>query len=84
MKLHLSIVYTVVGSLILPVHSLEWAGSTIACQVQPLNCKTFSCGGQEQEQLVNNAPPQLPELISFPCKPLISSKVEMPSDLLIC
>ena len=38
------------------------ADSTISCWGLPSNCKTFPCGGQEQEQLVNTAPPQLPRL----------------------
>ena len=32
------------------------------CQVLQLNCKTLPCCGQEQEQLVNTAPIQLPKL----------------------
>ena len=53
-------------SPILPVHGLELAVllavSTMPCRVLAPNCKFFQCGGQEQEQLVNTAPPQLPEL----------------------
>ena len=30
--------------------------------VRPPNCKTFPCGGQQQEQLVNLAPPHCPQL----------------------
>ena len=32
------------------------------CQVSQLNCKILPCCGQEQEQLVNTAPTQLPKL----------------------
>ena len=75
--------------LISPVHSLESAVSTVPCRVQAVqtpNCETFPCGGQEQEQLVNTAPPQLPDcvFISFPCGSAASSKVEIPFELIFC
>ena len=63
-KLHLYIFSTVVGLPFLPVCSLVWAVSTVTipCWFWQQNGKTFSYGGQEQEQLINTAPPQLPEL----------------------
>ena len=61
-QLLLSIFSTVVGSQILPVHSLVSAVSTIPCQVRPPNCKKFPYDGQEQEDLVNIGPPPPPEL----------------------
>ena len=61
-QLLLSIFSTVLGSPILPVHSLESAVSTIPCRVRPPNCKKFPYDGQEQEQLVNIGPPPHPEL----------------------
>ena len=51
LELLLSIFSTVVGSPILPVHSLELAVllavSTMPCRVLPSNCKFFQCGGQD-------------------------------------
>ena len=90
LELLLSIFSTVVGSPILPVHSLELAVllafPTMPCRVLPPNCKVFQCGGQEQEQLVNTAPPQLPELRlhKFSCGPAASFKVDMPFKLPFC
>ena len=83
-QLHLSLFSTVVGSPVLPVHSLELAISTIPCRDLQPNCKNIPCCGLEQEQLVNTAP--LPELrlLKFSLGPAASSKVEMLFEVPFC
>ena len=65
-----------------PVHSLEWAVLTILCQSWQQDYKTLSCGGQEQEQLVNTASSTAARIVSFRVSPLLTIGQQQSKDAL--
>ena len=62
----------------------SYRNSTSYANEPKLSALKIPCSGQEQEQLVNTAPPQLPELRVHKISRWPAAKIEMPSELPFC